>query len=218
VPTAAVIPAPTADFEVAHPEPSARVTKSSITARLEPSVKKTDPTARPLEPRVEKTDPEATKKEKPSEHCQHLGAARILSQATELASPHPEPPARATKSTTTAPRIHPNYPRLEPSVKKTDPKARPLEPRVEKTGLSASRRSADTLAGDGTGIAAPWATREGDKVLNKMSLYPPEAPALTSSPPPSKLRGDSRDPSSFLTLASSALMDSSSTSPGLYPS
>jgi hypothetical protein len=90
-------------------------------------------------------------------------------------------------------------------------------PRSEEDGddlkaLSASRRSADTLGGDGNGIVAPSATSEGDKVLNKSSAYPPEAPSSTSSPSPSKARGDSRDPSSFLILASSALMDSSATS------
>jgi hypothetical protein len=96
-------------------------------------------------------------------------------------------------------------------------------PRSEEDGealraLSASRRSADTLAGDGTGIAAPRATSEGDKVLNNSSAYPPKPPSSTSSPPPSAPRGASRDPSSFLTLASSALTDSSSTSPALFPS
>lgn len=90
-------------------------------------------------------------------------------------------------------------------------------PRSEEDGevlaaLSASRRSADTLAGDGNGTAALEAPSKGSKVLNKTSVKPPEAPSSTSPPLSFKAEGDSRGPSSFLILASSALMDSSCTS------
>ena len=93
-------------------------------------------------------------------------------------------------------------------------------PRSEEDGealaaLSASRRSADTLAGDGNGTAALEAPSEGSKVLNKTSVKPPEAPSSTSPPLSFTAGGDSRGPSSFLILASSALMDSSGTSAAL---
>jgi hypothetical protein len=84
--------------------------------------------------------------------------------------------------------------------------------------LSASWRSADTLAGGGSGAAALGASREGDKILSKRSVYPPEASASTPSPAWSKAGRDSRGPSSFLMLASSALMDSSGTNRALDPS
>lgn len=77
--------------------------------------------------------------------------------------------------------------------------------------LSASRRSADTLAGDGNGTAALEAPSEGSKVLSKTSVKPPEAPSSTSPPLPFTAGGASRGPNLFLILASSARMDSSGT-------